>query len=567
MPTVIVNSKTLNLAEVSDEKAVQIVTGLAAQLGTGRDVKTGTLNIVGRDGQWQIRRQSGWSRFWNFGFQRSLGERETAQVLDTLFKKAFSAAPSAIAQAFGSLPSSKAVDSLRAYLGETTHVDAKKLSMLLGHAIGTKRLDRSGDIPSMSESEVLAKLGVPPVDGAGNPIDEFDKLEHFAEGSYGFVADIPPDESGKPRVIKIEQEPEIVDLTGKHGHRSRDVSAAYLRGLDGVLNVPGVIAPTHLIFRSADDPDKCYLVPSENVRAFLATKKGELWFAGQVMPKVDGHSLDQCNKGEKGASPLDEVATHTAARQMHRTLVGLATHGFVHHDIKPANFMWDSARGRLSMIDFGMLHKLHKAPGSPQTRYRGGTLLYMHPHAEKGYFHGPECDAFSTAMTLLETAANSDPQTQTFAQRRDRLAVVRLNRKTEIPPDGSYLLNNIQATLPANERATPLNDPLYAEYAQRIGDVKQVPKIPEIDHFPPTVENYCHHLIQASFLKGDAYLDRMKVLASHPYLMQELGPPLATNHPSSIQMIDPKTGRVPGVPDSTSGSHGLIHSSIDSSNS
>jgi hypothetical protein len=118
--------------------------------------------------------------------------------------------------------------------------------MLLGHAIGTKRLDRSGDIPSMSESEVLAKLGVPPVDGAGNPIDEFDKLEHFAEGSYGFVADIPPDESGKPRLIKIEKDPEIVDLTAKHGHRSRDVSAAYLRGPDGVLNVPGMIAPTHL---------------------------------------------------------------------------------------------------------------------------------------------------------------------------------------------------------------------------------------------------------------------------------------------------------------------------------
>ena len=562
MPTVIVNSKTLDLGSISDEKALQIVKGLAAQLGTGRDAKTGTLNIVGRDGQWEIRRQSGWSRFWNFGFQRSLGERETAQVLDTLFKKAFSAAPSAMAQAFGSLTSSKAVDSLHAYLGETTHVDAKKLSMLLGHAIGTKRLDRSGDIPSMSESEVLAKLGVR--DGADNPIDKFDNLEPsaFASGSYGFVADIPPDESGKPRVIKIEQDPEIVDLTGKHGHRSRDVSAAYLRGLDGVLNVPGVIAPTHLIFRSADDHDKFYLVPSENVRAFLATKKGELYFVGQVMPKVEGHSLDRCNKGEKGASPLDAVATHTAARQMHWTLVRLATHGFVHHDIKPANFMWDSARGRVSMIDFGMLHKLHKGPDN-LTRFRAGTLLYMHPHAEKGYFHGPECDAFSTAMTLLETAANSDPQTQTFAQRRDRLAVVRLNRKTEIPPDGSYLLNNIQATLPANERATPLNDPLYAAYAQRIGDVDQL----DVDKLNPTVENYCHQLIQASFLTGDAYLDRMEELASHPYLMQELGPPLATNHPSSIQMIDPKTGRVPGVPDSTSGSHGLIHSSIHSSNS
>ena len=362
-------------------------------------------------------------------------------------------------------------------------------------------------------------------------------------------------------MIKIEKDPEIVDLTGKDGrawgllhgrrgpdawlesgHRSRDVSAAYLRGLDGVLNVPGVIAPTHLIFRSADDHDKVYLVPSENVRAFLATKKGELEFVGQIMPKVDGHSLSQCNKGEDGASPLDEVATHTAARQMHWTLVRLATHGFVNHDIKPANFMWDSARGRLSMIDFGMLHKLHKEPGSPLTRYGGGTPLYRHPDAASGYFHGPEYDAFSTAMTLLETAANSDPQTQTFALRREDFAKVRLT--TEISSDGSYLLNWLQETLPENERASPLNNPLYAAYAQRIGDVDQ-----EI----PTVENYCHHLIQASFLTGDAYLDRMKELASHPYLMQELGGPLATNHPSSVPITR-------GL-DSTSGSHARIHSS------
>ena len=171
MPTVIVNSKTLDLDSVSGAEALKIVKGLAAQLGTGRDAKTGTLNIVGRDGQWQIRRQSGWSRFWNFGFQRSLGERETARVLDVLFMKAF-----------GNLTSSKAVDSLHAYLRETTHVDAKKLSMLSQEAIATKRLDRSGDIPSMSESEVLAKLGGV-MDGAGDPIDEFDDLENVAFAS------------------------------------------------------------------------------------------------------------------------------------------------------------------------------------------------------------------------------------------------------------------------------------------------------------------------------------------------------------------------------------------------
>ena len=196
-----------------------------------------------------------------------------------------------------------------------------------------------------------------------------------------------------------------------------------------------------------------------------------LW--GRSCRKLTDIASPNATKDQDGASPLDAVATHTAARQMHWTLVRLATHGFVHHDIKPANFMWDSARGRVSMIDFGMLHKLHKEPDSPLTRYRGGTPLYRHPHAARGYFHGPEYDAFSTAMTLLETAANSDPQTQTFAQRREDLAVVRLNRKTDISPDGSYLLNWLQATLPKNERATPLNDPLYAAYAQRIGDVDQ----------------------------------------------------------------------------------------------
>jgi serine/threonine protein kinase len=354
-----------------------------------------------------------------------------------------------------------------------------------------------------------------------------------SEGSYGFVADIPPDESGKPRVIKIEKKPAIVDLTGKHGHRTGDVSAAYLRGLDGVLNVPGVIAPTHLIFRSADDHDKFYPVPSENVRAFLATEKGKLEFVGQVMPKVDGHSLSQCNRKEDGASPLDAAATQTAARQMHWTLVRLATHGFVNHDIKPANFMWDSTRGRVSMIDFGMLHKLHKEPGSPKATYDGGTAMYAHPHAGKGWEHGPEYDAFSTAMTLLETAANSDPRTQDFALRNQNLGRDRLT--TDISSGGSYLLNWLKAT-------SPKNDPLYAAYKQRIGPV---------DGVKPTVENYCHHLIQASFLTGNAYLGRMKELASHPYLMQELGPPLAPNHPPSV----PITSRQ----DSTSGSRARIH--------
>ena len=118
--------------------------------------------------------------------------------------------------------------------------------MLSQEAIATKRLDRSGDIRSMSESEVLAKLGGVR-NGWGDPIEEFDDLENvaFASGNYGFVADIPPDESGKRRVIKIEKKPEIVNLTGKDGHRSRDVAdAASLSRTRRHPDVPGVVAPS-----------------------------------------------------------------------------------------------------------------------------------------------------------------------------------------------------------------------------------------------------------------------------------------------------------------------------------
>src|SRR4029077_14845069 len=169
-----------------------------------------------------------------------------------------------------------------------------------------------------------------------------------------------------------------------------------------------------------------------------------------------------------------------------------------------------------------------------------------------------EYDAFSTAMTLLETAGKSDTETQTFALRNQNFGNFRLT--TNISSDGSYLLNWLQATLPENERAAPQNDPLYAAYAQRIGNVDEEIAKPgsdqeraQIASFPPTVENYSHHLIQASFLKGGAYLDRMKQLASHPYLMQELGGPLATNPPPSVPITR-------GL-DSTSGSHARIHSS------
>ena len=90
-------------------------------------------------------------------------------------------------------------------------------------------------------------------------------------------------------------------------------------------------------------------------------------------------------------------------------LQGLASHGFIHGDIKPANLMWDAKSKILRLIDNDSLQKVSKRDGDIEPGFGDHTLQYMNPVAwQVGNGNQAQLglgrDLFAIGMVLLETA-------------------------------------------------------------------------------------------------------------------------------------------------------------------
>ncbi len=90
-------------------------------------------------------------------------------------------------------------------------------------------------------------------------------------------------------------------------------------------------------------------------------------------------------------------------------LQGLASHGFIHGDIKPANLMWDAKSKTLRLIDNDSLQKVSKRGGDIEPGFGDHTLQYMNPVAwQVGNGNQAQLglgrDLFAIGMVLLETA-------------------------------------------------------------------------------------------------------------------------------------------------------------------
>lgn len=88
----------------------------------------------------------------------------------------------------------------------------------------------------------------------------------------------------------------------------------------------------------------------------------------------------------------------------------LHTHGIVHRDIKPGNFMLTRDQKRVKIFDFG----LSKSSASWRTRWMkegGGTRAYMPPEQlrSKGMKLDARSDIFSFGITMYELFAGQHP--------------------------------------------------------------------------------------------------------------------------------------------------------------
>ncbi len=102
-----------------------------------------------------------------------------------------------------------------------------------------------------------------------------------------------------------------------------------------------------------------------------------------------------------------------------KLLKGMARHGFIHGDIKPANLMWDAKSKKLQLIDNDNLVKVSKNKGSVVPKGLGAyTSTYLNPvvtnptyrdelsiaiqpkHAQLGLGR----DLYAMGLVLLETS-------------------------------------------------------------------------------------------------------------------------------------------------------------------
>jgi serine/threonine protein kinase len=217
-----------------------------------------------------------------------------------------------------------------------------------------------------------------------------------AEGAaYSVWAD------GKPMVYKAFSRHDAITLDTL---RKGEVGAARLK------NASGVATPSDLLVKRNDG--MVYRVPANEIKTFarqqLARPGTQLNLIGSIMPRAVGKPLDALVDKTKCLNDADFAAFSKSifegVNQMHQQKG-------VHHDIKPANVLFDPESGSATLIDMGGLDKLSKKPDGPQQSSRFvGTQFFFHPKFEavgldgNKYIanqHGKEVDRYALGLTLL----------------------------------------------------------------------------------------------------------------------------------------------------------------------
>jgi serine/threonine protein kinase len=227
-------------------------------------------------------------------------------------------------------------------------------------------------------------------------------VNKIAQGSEGVVFGL--EVHNRERIIKINTNnaPGIND-----GLRKGDVAAAYFK--DNNFNY--IELPERFIIEvKKDDKNmQLYDVHRNELKKFIAEVKSigdalgqtiDITMRGTSMDKVSGQPLSAIS--QDGA--LNDKDFVSLAVGLYCGLDEMRIRGLVHHDIKPANVIFNKQLGKAKMVDLGAMVKLsHKNDNLAKTNERMGTPPFQAPAAIQGKAHGAEVDRFSYAVTLLYT--------------------------------------------------------------------------------------------------------------------------------------------------------------------
>src|SRR5207248_354127 len=99
-------------------------------------------------------------------------------------------------------------------------------------------------------------------------------------------------------------------------------------------------------------------------------------------------------------------------REIASGLAAAHARGLVHRDVKPANIWLEGDRGRVKLLDFGLVHDLELAARAGSDSLRRpvvGTPSYMSPEQARGDRVDARSDLFSLGCVLYRMATGDNP--------------------------------------------------------------------------------------------------------------------------------------------------------------
>ncbi len=187
--------------------------------------------------------------------------------------------------------------------------------------------------------------------------------------------------------------------------RNGEAAAAWMKS-----DIKHVVKPSVYVVRETDmkGVQTFHAVPGGKFLKTWAAEKlrtGQpvLEISGLVMERAKGKQLvadDDFGLSENRFVLFDKISSSNmknVARSGLEALKELASHGFVHGDIKPANMIFDSGSGNVTLIDFSGLQKMSKKGGSIEVGAM--SQLYLLPD---GAERGPARDLFAMGMSIVE---------------------------------------------------------------------------------------------------------------------------------------------------------------------
>ncbi len=189
-----------------------------------------------------------------------------------------------------------------------------------------------------------------------------------------------------------------------------------------VKDLPQVITPSVYVIRETPSDGGAIqyhaVAGQQRLKDWARAQQPGSKFAvtGLLMPKAKGQSPIEYPEAVRLEDPNPPPRLKVArgdltalAKSSLELLKGLASHGFIHGDIKPENLIWDAKTKTLQVIDNDGLAKVSKMPGSQvEAQKTVYTITYANPVMFAPPYRGGDAprvglgrDLFSIGMVLL----------------------------------------------------------------------------------------------------------------------------------------------------------------------